>query len=261
MPVILPFLPVSRVRWDFTTRDVDQLSLVFQDQTLQAAQHGTFYQASRLFSRNNSYTVKASNNQVKQGDSIAYQIQVIPDLFPSVNVDEIADSLSPKLWYYVGKVEDDYGFRRLIFHYHFLQSKDAAKTVKPAVNIPISINNSSLAQSFYYQWDMHNLDIQPGEEIEYYFEVWDNDGVQGSKSTRSTPRVYKAPTQEEIEARTDKASSDLKNKMAAAIRQSSSLEREVKEAQRKLVEKKQLGFEDRKQVQELLEKQQNWKTC
>ena len=34
-------------------------------------------------------------------------------------------------------------------------------------------------------WDLAELGLEPGDAVEYYFEVWDNDGVNGSKSTKS----------------------------------------------------------------------------
>jgi hypothetical protein len=44
------------------------------------------------------------------------------------------------------------------------------------------------------------LMLLPGDKIEYYFEVWDNDGVTGSKSAKTQTMLFKAPTIDEINA-------------------------------------------------------------
>ena len=58
----------------------------------------------------------------------------------------------------------------------------------------VFISKNKQSDEFYYAWDLAPLNVQPGDNIEYYFEVWDNDGVNGSKATRSEKKLYKAPT-------------------------------------------------------------------
>jgi len=43
------------------------------------------------------------------------------------------------------------------------------------------VSNSLQRDQFYYFWDLSRLGVTAGDEIEYYFEVWDNDGVHGAK--------------------------------------------------------------------------------
>ena len=62
----------------------------------------------------------------------------------------------------------------------------------------ISFDKSVTQQQFFYFMDMSTLLVGPGDVVEYYFEVSDNDGVTGSKTTRSESHIFKIPTVEEI---------------------------------------------------------------
>ena len=57
----------------------------------------------------------------------------------------------------------------------------------------------------------------PGDEIEYYFEVWDNDGVVGSKSTRSQKMIFKTPTLNELEDKTEKNNDKIKEDLQVGL--------------------------------------------
>lgn len=49
-----------------------------------------------------------------------------------------------------------------------------------------------------------------GDRITYYFEIWDNDGLHGAKSTRSLPMQFIVPTIEELQEIKDEQNADLK---------------------------------------------------
>jgi hypothetical protein len=53
----------------------------------------------------------------------------------------------------------------------------------------------------------------PATSIEHWFEVWDNDGVNGSKSARSTPQVFAAPTVKELAEKQDCESEAIKGEL------------------------------------------------
>ena len=96
-----------------------------------------------------------------------------------------------------------------------------------SVSIPISKN--AVQQSFYHFWDMTNLSISPGDEIEYYFEVWDNDGVNGSKSAKSQSMIYRAPSLNEIAKNTEKNNSEIKKEMEQSIKDAKELQKEMQD--------------------------------
>src|SRR6266403_466095 len=62
----------------------------------------------------------------------------------------------------------------------------------------LGINKTQVAQSYYYYFDANAFELKPGDKIEYYFEVWDNDGVNGAKPSKTKVMAFKAPTIDEV---------------------------------------------------------------
>jgi hypothetical protein len=182
---------------------------------------------------------------------------VIPDLYPSISVEEFKDSVYDNRLYYQGTVKDDYGLRRLVFAWSVKKAGSDENIVPDIKTKEIPLDKSLLQQQFFYFMDMSTLFVQPGDEVQYYFEIWDNDGVIGSKSTRSNVKIFKVPTLEEIQKMTDKKSDDIKDKMESVIKQSQSLQNKVEDMQKKMVDKKEVGWQEKQTLKQLLDKQQS----
>ncbi|MBK9047449.1 MAG: hypothetical protein IPL74_12295 [Bacteroidetes bacterium] len=67
--------------------------------------------------------------------------------------------------------------------------------------------------------------VEPGEEVEYYFEVWDNDGVSGPKSSRTQSMVFRAPTLQELAEKAELNADKMKASLEKSIQQSKITER------------------------------------
>ncbi len=248
----------TKVNWNFNTQNTEELKVNFRDTSVNVARSDKDeYTFSRSFIKSNSYSVVTSNRLLTGKDSMLYSINVIPDLSPSIISDQQTDSLFSKRLYFQGMVKDDYGFSRLQFNYRFLKHNDSLVRGMLVQSQNISINKNSLQDQFFHYWDLSELNIQPGEELEYYFEVWDNDAVTGPKSARSQVQVFKAPTLKELAENTEKANSQIKDDLKDAIKESKKLQKEISETARKLMEKKNLNYDDKKKVEDLLQQQRD----
>lgn len=252
----------TKAVWNFNTRDTRELQMSFEDTAfaVNPASADKFSYSSRLF-KNKQYSVIVSNEFLQSNDSILYHINVIPDAYPSIEVEEKSDTVTPKMIYFSGLAKDDYGFKKLNFVYHFLFQKDEKKDENSPAEKPgiftedVFISKNKQSDLFYYSWDLSSLNIESGDNIEYYFEVWDNDGVNGSKSTRSEKKLYKAPTLKELSQENEKKSDEIKKDMQQSIKDAKALQKEMEELNKKLFDKKDLTWEDRKNIQTLLDKQ------
>ncbi len=121
----------------------------------------------------------------------------------------------------------------------------------------IAINKSANTEQFYHVWDLSEAEMSPSEEIEYYFEVWDNDGVHGAKATRSQTMIFKAPSLKELSASTEKNNDKIKSDIEQSISEAKALQKELEQLNKKVLEKKQLGWEEKKQLENLLDKQKD----
>lgn len=250
----------TKINWVFNTQNTSLLRMSFNDTTfaLPATSENTFVYSER-FLKDKIYAVTTANKFLKNKDSVSYTINVIPDAYPQITVQEKKDSTSSKRLFFRGEVKDDYGFSKLTFNYRFVTTDDSTKSdsfKKRTLNSSdISINKNNTQDQFFHGWDMSELGIAAGDQLEYYFEIWDNDGVTGSKSTRSAKMVFKAPSLKELQANTDKNNDKIKDDLEESLSEAKEIQKQLAELQRKMTEKKNLTWEEKKRLQELLDKQ------
>jgi len=238
----------TQVKWQFITRNTDYLKMDFGDTSfiLKETKANTYRYDRKFFSSSNYY-LKTGNKRAESNDSVLYRISVSPDRKPLIDVEEKKDSLDLKVRYFVGELNDDHGFTRLRFVYRKVGGNDTV------VSLPVDKKRKE--QQFYHIWSLDELNLKPGDKVEYYFEVWDNDGIHGPKATRSQSRLYEVPTEKEIKKDVEEQSEKLKKKMKEAIRESKDINKEIKDLKRKLLEKKQLEWQEKKQLDQLLDRQ------
>jgi uncharacterized protein DUF4175 len=250
----------TKLSWNFNTENTRQLRLNFNDTSFAVSPdaENTFHYSTRFF-RDKTYSITTANQFLKSKDSVTYSINVIPDAYPQISVSEKKDSMSTKRIYFRGEIKDDYGFSKLTFNYRFITNNDSASSDKykkmTTNNTLIAVSKTQPQDQFFHYWDMAALGVSPGDQIEYYFEVWDNDGVMGSKSSRSQKMIFRAPTLKELAENTDKNNDKIKDDLQESIRQAKEVQKELADLQRKVAEKKDLSWEEKKKLKELLEKQ------
>ncbi len=122
--------------------------------------------------------------------------------------------------------------------------------VKVSINEKIAISGDA-SQEFFFSTDMAHFATNPGDQVKYYFEVWDNDGINGCKSSRSQVFELQVPTEKEINEIIQHNSSDIHQKAESSISDLQKLQQEINELMRKLVDKKELTWQDKKQLEEL----------
>jgi hypothetical protein len=242
-------------RWNFNTRNTRVLKMNFRDTVLQPAEGNNNFNAGKKLLVSNQYSIVTANQFMRNKDSMQYSITVIPDLYPTLQVEQQVDSVASSQIYFKGLAKDDYGFSRLNFTYHFINTSDSLERIQKTFTENIQVQRNINQAQFFYFLDVSKLMILPGDEFEYYFEVWDNDGVNGPKSTRSQTLIYKAPSLKEIAENTEKNNKELKNDLNESIEKAKKIQKDVNDAARRLLEKKNLDFDDKKKIEDLLRQQ------
>ncbi|PBQ31713.1 hypothetical protein CNR22_08000 [Sphingobacteriaceae bacterium] len=248
----------TKINWLFNTKNTDKLSLRFSDSLASPARSSEDqFSFSRRFFQNNNYTIKALNQFVANAaDSVNYSINVIADQFPNIDVSEKVDSLNSKNVYFSGQIKDDYGFSRLTFHFKKFSNDSNGKAVETSGSFPIAVQKGQVNQPYFYFLDAEQYDLQAGDKIEYFFEVFDNDGVNGPKASKTQLMVFKAPTRDEINESTQKNNTEIKKDLEESIKKAKQLQKDVNDLAKKINDKKQLGYEEKKKLEDLLKKQQ-----
>src|ERR1700756_638314 len=246
----------TKITWTFNTKNSDGISLHFSDSLLELKPTAeNKFSFTKRFMQNAAYSINTNNRFVQKADSINYSINVIPDAYPVIEMHEKSDSLKKDIIYFSGNIKDDYGFNHFQFKYKVYSSDTSGTSTEKAQEYSMPLQANQITQPFVHYIDISKMDLKPGDKVEYYFEVWDNDGVNGSKSAKTNIAVFKAPSLDELEKATDKNNADLKNDLEQSLKKTKELQKDIADLNKKVLEKKQLGYEEKKQLEKLLKNQ------
>lgn len=242
----------TSITWTFEATNTDAIDVVFdgsQEATLERVGAKRFQLTRRLLAAA-TYKLYVSNSYLAKADSVLYTLGVVTDGYPSIAMEQFVDSTVSNLLFFGGEAADDYGISRLTFNY---EVQKANGTTQEEV---VTLHKGAIKQlMFDHEFDLNALGLEPGDKVNYYFEVFDNDGVHGSKSTKTARMTYELPTKEEFKQQEQANSEAIKNELEQAIKDSKALKEEIKALQNKLLQKENLDWQDRKALENLMERQ------
>ena len=245
------------VSWNVATRDTRSLSFRLNGRTIKLeAGKSNAFTYSEMLRESLQYSISVENEYLSNPDTLSYAITVIPDVFPTAIFEEFRDSVYDKRLYFQGQISDDYGFSDLTFNYEYLNHFDSARIEGTVYKDPVGFSAGVTKQMIFHHFDLGLINVGPGDEIAYYFEVWDNDGVNGPKSSRSHRMVFRAPTLDEIAEQTEVANNEMKDEMQDIIDEARMLQKQIEKLNRQLINKESLSWQDKEQVRNMLQQQE-----
>ncbi len=243
----------SFAKWIFNTASTEKVELLFGKNHLEADRQSEneFFLKKRL-RKNESYTVYISNGEIERADSAKFQITIIPDEYPTIGIKQIKDSTDSEYVYFIGDAADDYGFTELRFHYTVMPEVENAPSVTESIDIPF--DRSKTLIDFTHYIDIAALELLPGDRLEYYFEVWDNDGVNGRKSSKSQKFDFRKPTKKEFKQQEQENNDRIKGNLTDAVKEVNELSKDIESLKERMISKKKMSWEDKKAVEKLKQK-------
>ena len=234
------------VQWDASLQNTKNITIIFAKSKHSQNTENTFTYKKQFFSGTPYQIITKNEHQLS--DSLSYYIKVIPDAYPLIKVMQNFDSTNAQ-FLFSGEIEDDYLLQKLTFNYR-ITSNDT----NPLVSQHLTIKDLS-KELFFFTFKFDELNLAAGEEIEYYFEVWDNDGVNGSKSTKSTRFSYKEATKEELILKNEAENEKTKSGLNKSISLAKEIKKDIAELNKSILEKKKITWEEKQKAKEILKKQ------
>jgi hypothetical protein len=234
----------STAIWKFKTENVDNIQLHLGDQKLSVESFSNGFDAKACLRQSTSYAVLIRNNRSSLIDSQRYEIRLVKDDHPMISLREFNDTIH-EIKYYAGDVSDDYGISALYFIIQY-----QGKFEKLKVNIPTGKN-----PSFYFSTQKLFNNYPKGAELNYYFEVYDNDQVNGPKSTRSAMFYQRKLSEKELEKVVYNNAAQIQNELAKSLKDAKQFQADLEQLKKKMLEKNQMDFNDKKLLEDLLKKQ------
>ncbi len=252
----LSVLHASDIEYTFFTNAHSEIIFVKEGEEIEAEKiregmHVLTIKAEESF----AYTVYAHNEEHGKGDSLRYFVNVQPDAYPRIAVEEHRDDVLLAHLFYRGNIEDDFGFTALYFNYRAMDQRQISRGedvsfMQETVEIDPYLRN----QSFYHHFDLRSIYIQPGETIEIYFEVYDNDEIRGPKSSKSRMFTYYIPTEDEILAERRRTEERIEEGLSEGLGEIQQARDQLEELRKQLLDTDRVGWEQREILQELLDK-------
>jgi len=237
----------SKITWNFKTKFADKLFLAFNDSIkLNPSKNLNGFVFEKQAITDQNYNINISNKFINKKDILKYKLLVIKDLYPEIRLRAIEDSSQVGLFYFSGIISDDYGFKKLRFNY---KEKDSDKLY--SVDLPV--NKQITTQEYFYSFDFNSVDIKT--DIEYYFEVFDNDGVNGSKSVKTVKYVFHKLSEKELAEYENDKTKSINSKIEETKKLTKDLQKDLAELQKDLINNKNSEWENTQKLKNIIEKQ------
>lgn len=189
-----------------------------------------------------------------------YRVHVIPDEYPSITIlepEQQTNLFNEKDVLIRSRITDDFGFTKMRLGYKLTKSNyGMTDNDYHYVDIPIK-NTDATGLEVPFAWNIRPLNLGTNDEVEYFVEVFDNDAVSGSKSSKSGVQKLVMPSLESL-LKTQKSGEELENSLKNAMEQALELKENIDELKEK-VEKnpEELGLNDPQKRQEIQDKIDN----
>jgi hypothetical protein len=237
------------VRWELATKNTRRLQLIWNNKKKNL--DPIYAQVSQEFKQSGHLKFILTNAQTLQNDTIVSRIEVIKDANPGIEVQEEQDSLIDGRKYFQGTISDDYGLSDLKFVYTIEQENGVKRTQKLSVE-PVK----GTLQKFDFAVDFRREQIQLNDIITYYFIVYDNDGINGHKATKSDTRTYELPSLEELNEQRKEEQSEQLNELEDIFKKTQAFQKDVQQLKKEAIQSKSTNWNKLNKVDQLQQQQQ-----
>ncbi|TXD49980.1 DUF4175 family protein [Polaribacter sp. IC073] len=197
------------------------------------------------------YQISSSNKNLQDYEKLQFSVNVIKDEVPEISVQTNIDSISRGVAQFAGQVSDDYGLNKLQLVYY---DENNPQNTKWYI-LPISKAN---VQTFFYQFP-EGLDLQKGTNYELFFEVYDNDAVNGNKKAKSKVFNYRQKTNDEVEEELLQEQRNTIHSLENSIQKQQKQQEVLDKIQEELQNKKKVSWNDKKKVESFIKRQEQYK--
>lgn len=246
----------TTLNWSFVTDHTDAATIHFGSGTPVALHNSSSkFEYEYRFMNDTAYTITLHNNTASVADSYRYQVQVIPDQYPVIQLQQIKDTVSGKQVLLTGSAGDDYGITRVSFNYEISYKNKAVLTK----SIPVKITPGAMTP-FNQYFDIQSLNLQPEQKLSYYIEAWDNDGIHGSKASRSEVMTFFMYNEKQIDSAINENSKQINSGISNSASKTQQLQSDFKDMQTKMLQSDNMDWEQQQSMEEMMKKQMDLKT-
>mgnify|MGYP000356744030 CR=1 FL=1 len=241
----------TEIIWNVTTNQTDSVAFINNNnKVFFDNQSEDSFQYSKRILKSMNYQISSSNSNLQDYDNLQFSVDVVKDDYPQITVESNIDSISRGTSFFAGQISDDYGLKNLQLVYY----DDENPSQKNIFELPISKEN---IQSFFYQFP-DGLTLEKGINYEMFFQVYDNDAVNGNKKSKSKVFQYRQKTDQEVEEELLIEQRNTINNIENSISKQQKQQKELEHVQKELQGKKKINWNDKKKIQKFIQRQNQY---
>ena len=240
----------SIISWDVELQNANNSYFIINEKLIKQS-NTDYISIKKQIIKNTHYSIVSSNTN-DLSDTLRYYINTIKDEFPKITLTQSYDTIN-STYLFSGLIKDDYLLDKLEFIYSYTKNDSVITSVEE-----INIQKTSLEQ-FFHAANFEKLNVAPEEELYYHFKVWDNDGINGSKFTKSKTFTYKKAGVNDLIKKKDAGNEKTKYGLNKSISLAEEIQKEIQLLNKKILEKKGLGWQEKQKAKEILRTQEKLK--
>jgi len=235
------------VTWNISTKSTSNILFVNQQDSISLDGNNDLFIYYKKVLYSSRYSLISSNNSLKHYEKLDYQMEVIKDEYPRLNVKKWIDSIRPKNVFFVGEASDDYGLKSIRMGYYPTSDKSKIKFL----SLPFQ-NNSVSRFSIAFP---DTLSLVSGQTFDLFFEVYDNDAVHGSKKSVSEVFSFAKKTQTEENSVSLNQQRELMQKIRKTANVLEQVDKQMEELNKLQMSKDKLSWNEQQQLKDIINRQ------
>ena len=205
---------------------------------------------SKTVKRDLNYQISSSNNYLQDFEKLQFQVGVVKDVSPSIYVETNITNITQETAEFIGQISDDYG----ISSFQIVLHEEGAPKKEQKLDLQITKNN---IQTFFYQFP-DGFKLKEGIGYQFFFQVFDNDAINGRKRTTSKSFTFRKKTSEEIQQELLQNQRNVIDNMQHLSKNQQQIQQELNLIQNEVQTKKRLGWSDKNKFEKIMERQQKY---
>jgi Domain of unknown function (DUF4175) len=208
------------------------------------------FKAEFIIAQNDSYHFKLIDILGNFSQKISKSITAIRDEYPEVKIAYPGrDTILTQNMLLPLQIiaSDDFGMKKLQLHFQMNRSEEDSLAIQK------SIPGKSL--DLEHIFDLGEMSLLPGDKVTYWVSIVDNSPA--AQRTESRHYVARFPSIEEIYREIEEKEEEKAKILQETLEKSEELQKEFEEKRRELLKKEEVDWEDKKDLESILDKQQD----
>ena len=136
----------TEIEWSLVAKNTRFIDVLFNGSKKRYSSEGLKF--SKKLVQSSKLGLVLGNQYSSKIDSVSYQISVVKDAYPAIQVEEMNDTVSDGVRYFKGQVSDDYGLNGLNFVYTIISENGKKREERMSVRVLLLLGKYKIGCSF-----------------------------------------------------------------------------------------------------------------